>query len=63
MIKLSQIINFKSMDLEQIINYCLDNNISTIINDFSPYNIEYELCDLSVKITSSLTVWDNLRSI
>lgn len=63
-INLSNIKDFFNLSLEEIINYCLDNKISTIINDFSPYKIEYDLSDLSVVIEEKkITIWDNLKNI
>lgn len=43
---------------EEIINYCLDNSIDTVVNDIGgelPF-VEYELDDL-------LIVWDKLRGV
>lgn len=46
--KLTDITNY-----EECSNYCLENKIDTVINDFMPEpHIEYELCDLKVLIDS-----------
>lgn len=44
--KLTDITNY-----EECSNYCLENKIDTVINDFIPEpHVEYELCDLKVLI-------------
>ena len=46
--KLTDITNY-----EECLNYCLENNIDTVINDFMPKpHVEYPLSDLKVLIDS-----------
>ena len=51
--KLSQIPNFNEMSLMNIVRYCLDNNIQTIINDYG-YGLELDISDLKY-------VWEDIR--
>jgi hypothetical protein len=51
--KLSQIPNFNEMSLMNIVKYCLDNNIQTIINDYG-YGLELDISDLKY-------VWEDIR--
>jgi len=52
-IKMSEI-KFKDFNsVEEAVNYCLDNNIETLLNDYYPKPwVEYSLSDL-------YEVWDN----
>ena len=62
-IKLSLIDKFYLLSLQEVIDFCLDNNIDTIINNFSSYSIEYTLSDLAVVSTvNGKTIWDNIVS-
>lgn len=54
-------INLSLLDLhlkvEDVINYCLDNNINTIINDIAtPPHVEYSLDDL-------YSIWGNFKNL
>lgn len=48
--KLSNILSNEELNsLEDVTNYCLDNKITSIINDFCPKPmIEYSLSDLEI---------------
>jgi len=55
-IRLSEVILSDQNTLEDVINYCLDRRIDSIINDIPPEPwVEYTLSDLQ-------TVWDNLNN-
>lgn len=44
-------------EIDEVINFLLDNGYTTIVNDLTPSpNIEYEMDDL-------YDVWDNLKTI
>jgi hypothetical protein len=44
-------------EIDELINFLLDNGIDTVINDLtSPPNVEYDISDL-------YDVWDNLKKI
>lgn len=49
-------INFKDFkELEDLINYCLENDIHTLLNDYSPEPwVEYSLSDM-------YEVWEQFR--
>jgi len=57
-IKLSLLFTHTQGTLQEVIDFCLDNKIDTIINDFSPRPpyVEYSLSDLEY-------VWDNLKRL
>lgn len=62
LINLSLIPKFGELTTEEVINYCLDNDIDTIRDNFSDYKIEYTLSDLSViPEYRTKTVWENIR--
>ena len=54
-INLSQIENRRLMTVNDIVNYCLDNNINTVINDFG-VGMEFELDDL-------YQVWEDIKNL
>ncbi len=46
-IKLSTLFTkLNHFDLHSVINYMLDFNISTIVNDYGIFEVEYEICDV-----------------
>jgi hypothetical protein len=54
-IKLSDIGDRMNMSIDDIIDYCLDNSISVIINDYG-VGVEYSLDDLYI-------VWEVLKKL
>lgn len=58
MINLSELFKLKHYHLDDVVSFCLDNQITTIVNDFSPRPpfVEYELCDLE-------HIWPNLQKL
>jgi len=51
---LSDIPGWRRMSLEQIQNWCLDNGIITIVNDYG-FGLEFELDDLE-------HIWNELKT-
>lgn len=54
-IKLSKIKNWKLMTDKQVTDWCLDNNIDTIINDYG-YGLEFALDDIPF-------IWKDLKEM
>lgn len=54
-INLSKIPNRENMDINEIIDWCLDNKTFTIVNDFG-YGLEFELDDLKY-------VWEDIKNL
>jgi hypothetical protein len=62
LINLSSIPKFGELSTEEAIDYCLDNDIDTIRDNFSDYKIEYTLSDLIViPEYKTKTIWENIR--
>ena len=62
LINVALIPKFGELSTDEVINYCLDNDIDTIVDNFSEQKIEYTLSDLSViPEYRTKTVWENIR--
>lgn len=62
LINVALIPKFGELSTDEVINYCLDNDIDTIRDNFSDYKIEYTLSDLSIiPEYRTKTVWENIR--
>lgn len=60
-IKLSEI--DISLKVEDVINYCLDRHVDTIINDYNEFLMEYELCDLiEINYLTRKTIWQTIQN-
>ena len=54
-VNLSSINGWRDMSLSDIIDFCLDNGINTIVNDYG-FGLEFELDDL-------LYIWEDILTI
>ena len=55
-VKLSSVPNWKNLSSLEIINWLIDNNFDTIVNNFSSSQIEYDLQDLEY-------CWEDVKEI
>ncbi len=45
-----------SFENNSVVDYMLDNNINSIINDFGMFRVEYDICDVQ-------EIWNNLLQL
>ena len=59
-IELSKIPNWMSMNVNELTNYCLDNDIDTVVNDYATPSIEYALDDMTVMLPRFIEYFTHL---
>lgn len=63
-IKLSEMLKNISLveGVENIVNYCLDKEVDTIINDLSGNNVEYELDEFIKYLSDFINYYDEIKN-
>lgn len=52
-----------SLKVEEVIDYCLDRHVDTIVNDYNENLMEYDLADLiSINYLTKKTIWQTIQN-